>query len=362
MSKNAVIFGAGSIGRGFIGELMTMSGFEITLIDVNPLLIEKLTDSGHYTLELIGHSNKEIKQIPVKSIINGNDTQMVLGALMNADLVFTAVGQSALKYIAKPIAALLAQRKTPINIILCENMMDAHIVFGDMVKVQLLGKENIKKAGFLRASVGRMVPLPKPDADILVVRAEPYYHLPIDADFIVGELPDFVGLEKVSPFDYAIDKKLFIHNLGHAACAWLGYKKQYTFIYEAVSDGEIRPIVQDAMLQAAGALSQKYGVDISELLKHINDLLIRFENVSLGDTISRVGRDTKRKLSPNDRVVGVYRLCRSLNLPYSAIMKVIKAGLEFQNDDEGTISLQQQIARVGIDKVLNDIMQMNGNL
>lgn len=77
-------------------------------------------------------------------------------------------------------------------------------------------------------------------------------------------------------------------------------------------------------------------MDVNELFKHINDLLTRFGNVSLGDAISSIGRDTKRKLSPNDRAVGAYRLCNSLNLPYSAIMNVIKAGLESKSDDDGT--------------------------
>lgn len=351
MNKSAVIFGAGSIGRGFIGELMNLSDFDITLVDVNQELIKKLNEKKSYTLELLTNEDKVVKNIPIKTAINGNEIDNVSKAVAYADIIFTAVGQKALIYIASPIALGIEKRQNPINIILCENMMDAHIEFSDMVEEYLDDKDNISKAGFIRASVGRMVPLPKTDSDILVVKAEPYYHLPVDADFIRGELPQFVGLEKTSPFDYAIDRKLFIHNLGHVACAWLGYKKNYTYIYEAVSDIEIRTTAQNAMMEAASALCKKYDKDINDLLEHINDLLMRFENISLGDTISRVGRDTKRKLSSNDRAVGAYKLCRELNLSSDAIIQVIKSGLEFQNDDEGTMQIQHMVAKDGIDKV-----------
>ena len=34
MKKKAVIFGAGKIARGFIGQLLYLSDFEITFVDV----------------------------------------------------------------------------------------------------------------------------------------------------------------------------------------------------------------------------------------------------------------------------------------------------------------------------------------
>ena len=160
-----------------------------------------------------------------------------------------------------------------------------------------------------------MVPITESNSDIMTVKAEPYYKLPVDADFIKGKLPRFFGLELISPFDYAIERKLFIHNLGHAACAWLGAKKNLTYIYEAIEDIEIKQQAIEAMKEAATALCIKYDKDISDIIEHINDLIFRFGNRELKDTVSRVGRDTRRKLSPDDRAIGAYKLCESFNLP-----------------------------------------------
>ena len=40
--KQAVMYGAGNIGRGFIGQLFFESGYETTFIDVNMQIIDRL--------------------------------------------------------------------------------------------------------------------------------------------------------------------------------------------------------------------------------------------------------------------------------------------------------------------------------
>lgn len=348
----AVIFGAGSIGRGFIGQLMSRSGFDLILIDVNEKLINKLKRSKQYSLQLITNKEKQLEQIPVHTVICGTDNNMVAEAVSNADIMFTAVGAGALKYIAKPVAEGLSIRQKkgdqPLNIILCENMMDADDAFRNMVSVYCDNKDAITNTGFIRASVGRMVPIMETGVDILTVKAEPYYHLPIDADNIVGKIPEFLGLEPISPFDYAMERKLFIHNMGHAACAWIGAVKQYEYIYQVIEDNEIKDIVRKAMFEAAEGLSKKYNVSIKELENHIDDLMLRFGNKELKDTISRVGRDTYRKLGSNDRVIGALKLCREYNTPYKMLLDVISYGYAFINDDPGTKKVKDMLKKYGI--------------
>ena len=88
------------------------------------------------------------------------------------------------------------------------------------------------------------------------------------------------------------------------ACAYLGNILGLEYIYEAIGRPEIRILVQNAMLESAMALSQKYGMDLREIQMHITDLLGRFTNRALKDTCRRVGGDPARKLSPNDRMIG----------------------------------------------------------
>ena len=47
---------------------------------------------------------------------------------------------------------------------------------------------------------------------------------------------------------------------------------------------------------------------------HTHDLLRRFTNRALGDTIFRLGRDPLRKLAPKDRLVGAARLAEKAGI------------------------------------------------
>ena len=111
-----------------------------------------------------------------------------------------------------------------------------------------------------------------------------------------------------APFDFYLKRKLYVHNMGHAVCAYLGDLLGLEYIWQAIGVPEIRLIVHNAMLDSAAALSQKYGAILSDLQKHIADLLGRFNNQALGDTCQRVGGDPARKLSPADRLIGAAKL------------------------------------------------------
>jgi mannitol-1-phosphate 5-dehydrogenase len=132
-----------------------------------------------------------------------------------------------------------------------------------------------------------------------------------------------------APFDFFIRRKLFLHNMSHALTAYLGALKGYTYIWEAAKDEAIRAKALAALKESSAALHKEYGVPMEELDVFSADLLFRFENKLLGDTIERVGRDTKRKLSENDRFVGTAKLCLAHGILPANICEGIAAGLTF---------------------------------
>jgi mannitol-1-phosphate 5-dehydrogenase len=143
-----------------------------------------------------------------------------------------------------------------------------------------------------------------------------------------------MNLKPFSPFHFYIKQKLFIHNLGHAACAYMGSIKGYKYIWQAVGDKTIKNAAKQAMTESAAALSRHYAVPIKDILSHIEDLLARFANKALSDSAARVGRDPLRKLSPHDRMAGAAHFCKGENLPYGAILEVVAAALLFWGDDD----------------------------
>ena len=125
----AVIYGAGNIGRGFIGQLLSESGYDVVFLDINKEIINRLSDEKHYNIYLVSHEN--IKKITVNNVsgVNSLAQQDAVNEIFTADIMATSVGANVLKYIAKPIALAIEKRikanKSPLNIMLCENLKEA---------------------------------------------------------------------------------------------------------------------------------------------------------------------------------------------------------------------------------------------
>ena len=315
----AVMYGGGNIGRGFIGALLSQSGYEVTFIDVAEPVVTALRVRRRYPIRYVTNRGYEDVWIENVTAINGNDTGATAEAIANCDIMATAVGVRVLKFIVPNIIAGLRKRwtmeKGPLNIIICENLMDANKYLEGLLKEQLTEEERIKfdeTVGLVEASIGRMVPLQTEemkDGDPMRVCVERYGFLPVDQAAFKGKIPDIPNLVPAAPFDFYIKRKLYVHNMGHAICAYLGGFNGRKYIWQAIDDPDILYIVQNAMLDSAAAISKRYGVPLEEILPHVADLLNRFRNQSLGDTCQRVGADPARKLRSDDRLIGALIAC-----------------------------------------------------
>ncbi len=308
------MYGGGNIGRGFIGALLSQAGYEVTFVDVAEPVVNELKERHCYPVRYVSSEGKTDVVVENVTAVNGNDTEAAAAAIAECDIMATAVGARILKFIVPNIVAGLRKRWKegggPLNIIICENLMDANKVLEGMIKEQLTGDECRtfdENVGLVEASIGRMVPVQTDemkDGEPLRVCVEKYGYLPVDKAAFKGEIPKIDHMVPFEPFDFYIKRKLYIHNMGHATCAYLGDLKGLSYIYEAIGVPEIRIIVQNAMLESALALSRKYNVDLGDIQLHITDLLGRFTNAALKDTCQRVGGDPARKLSPADRLIG----------------------------------------------------------
>lgn len=311
--KKAVMYGGGNIGRGFIGALLSQSGYEVTFIDVAESVVQQLQCNRRYPIRVVSTEGYEDIWIENVTAVNGN-LPGAIDAIAECDIMATAVGARILKFIVPNIVAGLRKRwamnKGPLNIIICENLNDANKIFEGMLKENLTEEEQAKfdeTVGLVEASIGRMVPVQTEemkDGEPLRVCVEHYGFLPVDKAAFKGSVPEINGMVPYEPFDFYIKRKLFVHNMGHATCAYLGKLIGFDFIFEAIAVPEIRILVQNAMLESAFALSKRYGADLGLLQHHIDDLLYRFTNTALKDTCQRVGGDPARKLGSTDRLIG----------------------------------------------------------
>jgi mannitol-1-phosphate 5-dehydrogenase len=183
-----------------------------------------------------------------------------------------------------------------------------------------------------------MVPIQDP-TKLLVVRSEPYNELIVDREAFHHPLPSFADIHPVAPIEAYVDRKLFIHNMGHSTTAYLGFAihPERETIAQVLEDGSIRDEVRRAMLQSRDVLLALHPSVFSkkELDAHIGDLLTRFSNHALGDTVHRVGRDLERKLRYDDRLLGIIIEAERLGKDWDAIGRAYLKALSFTAKDSG---------------------------
>ncbi len=344
--KKLVLFGAGKIGRSFIGQLFSLGGWEVVFIDTYKPIIEELNRRRNYNVIIKGETTEILNIKNVRGVYTGN-TEWVVNEVASADILAVSVGQGGLAGTIPLIARGLLQRfqsnpDQPLDIIIAENLRNAsEYLHGELQKL-LPSDFPIKKlVGLVETSIGKMVPIMQEkdmEEDALQVFAEPYNSLILDKLAFRNPIPEIPGLSPKENMKAWVDRKLFIHNLGHATAAYLGYLHDpgFAYLYEVLSVPELHKQVRDTMLQAADILLKKYPDEFTPetLTDHIDDLLYRFQNKALGDTVYRVGCDLWRKLSLEDRLTGAIKLARELNQPYDRILHSLVAACYFRGTDE----------------------------
>ena len=372
LGTKLVLFGAGKIGRSFIGQLFSRGGFEVVFIDVFRPVIDELNLRHNYNVVIKDDEESVINIQNVRGVYAG-DAEQVTAEIASARLVAVSVGLNGLKSIIPLIANGLIRRfetagAPPLDIIIAENLRNAAEFMNHKLKVLLPeGFPLEERVGLIETSIGKMVPImlkKDMDADILQVFAEPYNTLILDKLAFKNPIPEIEGLAPKENMKAWVDRKLFIHNLGHASAAYLGYLANPTliFLYEVLSDSQLKEKVRNTMIQAAEILFKKYPDEFTyeSLINHIDDILQRFQNKALGDTLFRVGCDLQRKLGAEDRLAGAIHLAIELKLPYNLILKALVCGCHFKATDEAGNRLAsdlefEKIYSRGIKEVLTSI-------
>ena len=274
----------------------------------------------------------------------------------------TAIGVNVLKFIAKPLALGLKKRflanRPKFDIIICENLIGADEYLKGLIKAEIpeYADKVDSDIGFVEASIGRMVPVmtdEKRKGNVLRVCVEPYNVLPLDKNAFKGEIPNVKNLYLYSPFNFFIQRKLYMHNMSHALTAYLGKIKGYEFIYQAINDFDVRYVAKKALTDVGVAMSKEHGVDVADLVAHSDNLIYRFTNSALADTVDRVGKDTIRKLGGNDRFMGALLLCEKYGVDCSAFCIGIASAMFFSPDgDDRSIELSNFAKENGVIKTL----------
>jgi len=337
-----VQWGGGNIGRSFIAQVFAHAGFRVIIIDINQGLVDALNREGCYTIESVFEESVTTFLVEDVSAIHASNQAAVNMAIAEASFLGVSVGRGAWPHIAASLAEAISYRhailpENQLDIILAENIHRCK----DFAKSLLLPHLNPlvhldAYVGLVETSIGKMVPIQESN-NFLTLRCEPYNELILDAKAFHHPLPLSADILAVSPIEAYVDRKLFIHNMGHSATAYIGYilHPDRLTIAEVLQDNSVRTQVEDAMYQSRDVLLTLHpGVfSKSALDDHIHDLLRRFSNHALADTVHRVGRDLKRKLRFDDRLLGIIIEAEKLGMRWESIGRAYLLALSFDAPD-----------------------------
>lgn len=366
----AIQFGAGNIGRGFMGQLFFEAGYHTVFVEARKSLVELLNERKSYPLRLLDAYKKSIVNLEIRDItaLHTDELEVVALAFSEAEVAGTAVGIQNLPALGPCIALGIEKRREknpcPINIYLCGNASGADHVLKEAVSryldAALVGwaGENV---GFVRVSVAQMVPssesFPK-ETDPLLVVADSYHKFPYDAKAVRGKTLEVVGVQPVQSFEAELARKLYTHNLGHAALGYLGYLRGYTYVYEGFADPWVSEIFERALGETTKALLCRFSGDLDpqEHEEIRKDIRIRFGNPLLKDTVHRVTRDPLRKLGPQERLIGSAKLCLEEGIFPENVALVCAAALLYDwEGDEEAKKLQRMLRKEGLACVLEKV-------
>ena len=365
--KKAVMYGAGNIGRGFIGKVFSESGYEVCFLDISQPLIDEINRRGEYNVRIVSGDTTVDETVVNVRAVNGA-TEQAVEEIVSCDAMATAVGVNALPKLAPVIAKAVIARMEgglkPLDIILCENQLECDVLMRGWIYEHLTDEQRRwadDNLGLVEASIGRMVPSLPPELraiDPLLICVEPYADLPVDKHGFKGEIPPLKGLIPYAPFSYCIRRKLFIHNGGHAACAYLGWLKGCQYIWQAIADPDVYAATRAYMLACAQALVAEFGESHrADVEGNVEDLLSRFGNKALGDTIARVGGDPVRKLRRNDRIIGAALYCMEQGVDPSPVVHIVEAALGFNPEGDPTAAkVQDALREGGAERVMTEYM------
>ncbi|MDN3681608.1 mannitol-1-phosphate 5-dehydrogenase [Vibrio tapetis subsp. quintayensis] len=356
----ALHFGAGNIGRGFIGKLLSDAGIEVTFADVNETVVNALIERKEYPVKIVG---EECLVEVVKNVTAVNSaTDAVIERVAESDIITTAVGPTVLKIISKSVALGIEKRAAanntaPLNIIAAENMVRGTsqlkaAVFEHLSEdLQVFTEQNI---GFVDSAVDRIVPpAEEGEMDPLAVTVETFCEWIVDQTQFKGDIPNIPGMECTDNLMAFVERKLFTLNTGHLITAYQGVLAGHETIKDSIEDDAIRAEVTAAMEESGAVLIKRYGFDPDAHAAYIQKILGRFANPYLRDEVDRVGRQPIRKLSPQDRLVKPLNGTLEYGLPNQHLLNGIAAAFHYKNeDDPQAVELQDMFAEKGFAETL----------
>ena len=363
----ALVFGAGKIARGFVGQLLELSGWETTFVDINRDLVQALNEKGTYTVHILGDPSLNTDVTHYRAIAL-DDEAAIRQTLGEADLAFTSVGGKNLESVGAVIAAAWkgVTRKKPLNFITCENWKDAGKVLENGIVKNLDGADKAYFEEHVAVSEGVIMRTgAEPSADQkaqepLGVWVQNFWELPVNRDTFKGELPEVKGVYLMEHFGHFLEQKMYTNKTSNAVIAYNGYLYGYEILPEAAVSPQIAPLLDEVYPEINAALVAELGVDPEKQAALAKKARAKYSDPELVDRIIRNAKDPIRKLGPQDRLIAPAHMALKHGIDPKVIIRTIAAALYYDElTDESAVELKRLRETEGIPYILKNICKLD---
>jgi mannitol-1-phosphate 5-dehydrogenase len=359
-AATAVVFGAGKMGCGLLGRLLHLSDYDTVFVARRAEVVNAINRHSGYWLTVAGPTVRRVRVRRCRALLLADRPAVTL-AVARADLVLTGLGVDNLAAIAPLVAEGLWRRSQglaarPLNVVACENLPGA----GAYLRHQIVSAASldrglaVERCGGFGAALTRRIMTGGEirDGELwFAVSGSP--ELVVDTKGLKGVFPRLHGVTFTESFDALVKRKLFTLNLAQAAAAYLGYRCGCRYVHDAAVHPAVAPTVRSAVEEARAALQAEFPDQRAEIARDAARAIAEIAAPSLADTVRRVARDPRRKLSSVERLVGPARLAARHGLPHDDLSLVIAAALTYDHpDDAAARDIQRAIATEGIEKML----------
>jgi len=358
----AVHFGAGNIGRGFVGLLLHEAGYEVVFADVNAELIDALAAADSYRVHLVGEDSETKTVTGFRAINSATEEDALVAEIASADVVTTAVGPRILRFVAPVIARGLAARADDaprLAVMACENAIGA----SDLLAAELMDglpdddtrEQLAARAVFANTAVDRIVPAQAADAGIDVT-VETFYEWVVDRSPFAGHAPEIPGAHFVDSLGPYIERKLFTVNTGHATLAYHGFLHGAVSIADAMRIPDVLAEVQAVLTETKALLVAEHDFEPEVQQAYVRQNLARFANPYLPDTPERVGRSPLRKLGRHERFIRPALGLAERGVRPEALLRAIGAALRFDlPSDPESVTMRERLGALTPEEFTSEV-------
>ena len=365
--RTLAVWGAGRIGRGFVAPIFLEGGWRVVFVDKDGALVDSLNGRKGYTILRAKREGVTRQRIEGGfSAIHTSDAAALDALFMTDDFMLDiAVHEPKLAEVADMLAPLFTSRararKPSMDVMMNVNMASPDEAFVRLMEARLTGealdyfREKVGVTGIAAMCISPVAPEAELIKDPLTLINNDYPEQAIGVTCLKAEPPALPRLRLTRDVRAEETRKLYTLNMAHALCCYIGVKKGYATVIEAMGDKALRETVNKALLEAVFGLRRAYGFDEETMAAWPERIFSLLDNPYINDNLPRLGADTRRKLAYSDRLVGPARLCLEAGGTPRAIPLAVRAGFDFRHDDPGTAFVRGLVESEGLKSAVSAV-------